>query len=154
MSTVTFSVAGEAVPQGSTRAFTNRRTGRPIIVGDNKRTQPWRESVAAAARAAIGPRGMLTGAVGLIIEITVKRPAGHFGKRGLLPSARSYPTTKPDIDKLARAILDALTDVAYRDDAQVVHLRVFTSYEDDQTTPPRTLVRVVDLEDQWEQDAA
>ncbi len=148
--TIRVIVHGEAVPQGSTRAFINRRTGRPVVTSDNPRTRPWRDTVATAARFAMGAHGMLTGAVGLIIEIRVKRPAGHYGKRGtLLPSARRHPTTKPDIDKVARAILDALTDVAYRDDAQVVHLRVFQSYEDDLRIPPRTEVTIVDLDDQW-----
>lgn len=33
---------------------------------------------------------------------------------------RTHPSVKPDIDKLQRAILDALSGVAFADDAQVV----------------------------------
>lgn len=46
-----------------------------------------------------------------------------------MPRPKSAPKTKtlaavkrPDIDKLARAILDALTDVWLRDDSHVVEL--------------------------------
>ena len=38
------------------------------------------------------------------------------------------PTTPPDIDKLIRAGLDALTAVAYRDDAQVTFVRAWKRY--------------------------
>jgi Holliday junction resolvase RusA-like endonuclease len=41
---------------------------------------------------------------------------------------RRYPTTKPDLDKLARAVLDALTGVYYLDDAQVVSLDLQKAY--------------------------
>ena len=33
---------------------------------------------------------------------------------------REYPEVKPDADKLLRCTLDALTGIAYRDDAQVI----------------------------------
>jgi Holliday junction resolvase RusA-like endonuclease len=41
---------------------------------------------------------------------------------------RKAMTTKPDADKLARAILDSLTGVCWRDDAQVVDLRARKVY--------------------------
>ena len=41
---------------------------------------------------------------------------------------RCWPTVKPDIDKLVRAVLDALTSVVFTDDAQVVALRVDKDY--------------------------
>lgn len=44
---------------------------------------------------------------------------------------RALPTVKPDVDKLARAVLDALTGVAYGDDGQVVELHVRKSYSAD-----------------------
>jgi crossover junction endodeoxyribonuclease RusA len=34
-------------------------------------------------------------------------------------------TTKPDVDKLLRAVLDGLTGIAFDDDSQVVDARVF-----------------------------
>lgn len=34
----------------------------------------------------------------------------------------THKTTKPDIDKCARSILDSLTGVCFRDDSQVVSL--------------------------------
>ena len=34
------------------------------------------------------------------------------------------PAKKPDIDNIVKAVLDALNEVAYRDDTQVVELQV------------------------------
>ena len=56
------------------------------------------------------------------------RPKSHYGKRGLLPSSPDYPAGMPDIDKLARAALDAMTGVVWSDDAQVSDLRVRKDY--------------------------
>ena len=41
---------------------------------------------------------------------------------------RIRPTTKPDVDNCAKAILDALNGVCYLDDRQVVDLRVEKYY--------------------------
>ena len=43
---------------------------------------------------------------------------------------RSYPSVPPDLDKLIRAALDALTAIAYRDDAQVTEIRAAKCYGD------------------------
>lgn len=39
-------------------------------------------------------------------------------------SGRVRPKSKPDLDNIAKAVLDALNDFAYRDDSQVVKLTV------------------------------
>ena len=40
------------------------------------------------------------------------------------------PTKKPDIDNIVKAVLDALNEVAYRDDTQVVELQVRKQYSE------------------------
>jgi len=40
------------------------------------------------------------------------------------------PTTKPDLDNLAKAVLDALNGLAYHDDSQIVELYVRKIYGD------------------------
>jgi Holliday junction resolvase RusA-like endonuclease len=45
---------------------------------------------------------------------------------------RIFPTVTPDIDKLARAVLDSLTDAGiYADDARVIRLTAQKLYADD-----------------------
>ncbi len=43
---------------------------------------------------------------------------------------RVQPTVKPDLDKLQRPVLDALTGIAYIDDAQVTHIVASKRYAD------------------------
>lgn len=68
------------------------------------------------------------GHVTLGARIAVERPKGHWtSKPGILSSEgerNPEPWHKPDIDKLERALLDALTGLVYTDDAQVTTLVV------------------------------
>ncbi|EOU1650932.1 RusA family crossover junction endodeoxyribonuclease [Clostridium perfringens] len=41
------------------------------------------------------------------------------------------PTKKPDADNIAKIILDSLNDVAYKDDSQIVELRIIKRYTED-----------------------
>lgn len=40
------------------------------------------------------------------------------------------PAKKPDIDNIAKAVLDALNSVAYRDDTQIVELQIRKQYSE------------------------
>lgn len=62
------------------------------------------------------------GAVFVSLGFAFLRPKSVTEKK------RPYVTVKPDIDKLARAVLDAMTGVVIRDDAQVVKLEVEKQY--------------------------
>ena len=55
--------------------------------------------------------------------------------KSVSPQKRPRPTAKPDIDKIARAVLDALTGTLYNDDAQVVALYVEKWYAAESGTP-------------------
>lgn len=121
MTDLRFAVPGIPVPQGSSRAFA--RGGRVVVTSDNARLRPWRSTVTAAAAEARGDAPAMAGPIRVRLGFTFPRPAGHFGKRGLRPSAPVYPAVRPDLDKLVRAVLDALTESGcIRDDAQVVTL--------------------------------
>lgn len=39
-----------------------------------------------------------------------------------------FPVTKPDVDNIAKIICDALNDVAYKDDTQIVELTIVKKY--------------------------
>ena len=75
------------------------------------------------------------------MEFCFPRPKGHSGKRGLKPSAPTKHTQKPDIDKCVRVVLDALTSVAYADDAQVVQVHARKGWATD--AGPGVRVRVL-----------
>ena len=115
---IAFSVFGKAEPAGSKRAFV--KSGRAIITDANPKSAPWKAEVTAAALKAMNSGMIMNGPLILALTFIVPRPKGHYGKRGLLPSAPEWPAVKPDLLKLARAIEDALIGVVYRDDSQIV----------------------------------
>jgi Holliday junction resolvase RusA-like endonuclease len=116
--------------------------GKPITQGSKVRTRwamrdangetlhPWRDNVRSAALDALKLEpGFLSAPVIVDIRFTFARPNSHYGvgknagkvKGGAPP----FPSSRNagDIDKCARAILDALTDAGvFADDSQVVEL--------------------------------
>ncbi len=124
---IEFEVPGEPQPQGSHQAYT--RNGRAWVTSDNPRLRPWRNAVCWHAREALGERPPLTGPVRVELWFSFARPRGHFGRRGLLPSAPAGHAVRPDCDKLARGAIDALTEAGlWRDDAQVAELVATKAY--------------------------
>ena len=117
-------VLGTPVAKGSMRSFAIRKggklTGKTVTVpGNAKGLADWHDRVALAAMQAVP--NMTEGPVRLFLRFVFERPKGHPRKKGgLRPSAPLEKTTKPDVDKLQRAVMDALTGVVYRDDSQVV----------------------------------
>lgn len=114
-----FVVLGDPIPKGSAKAFRHRHTGKIIVQQSNREKQkPWAERIGRTAiQAGCKPAA---GGVTLGLKFFLKRPKAHSGKNGLRLSAPQTHTTKPDIDKLLRCVMDALTGIAYLDDAQVV----------------------------------
>lgn len=130
-------VIGKPEPQGSVSAFAVRKAGRPtgrvVVTGDNPKIKSWRQAIIDEVRAQGEAGRELAGPLAVSLTFVLDRPAGHYGKgrnaRALLPSAPLRPDKRPDIDKLARSVLDALTDArVWRDDAQVVSLWAVKSY--------------------------
>ena len=131
-----FEVIGLPVAQGSMRAFA-MKNGRYALTATNAKTlKPWRLEVKQAAAAALNGDGPFATRVRLDVEFRFPRPGGHFGKRGLRPSAPSWMFRRPDLDKLIRAVLDALTDAGVlRDDAQVDEIHARKRYCDADGSP-------------------
>jgi len=123
---IKITVDGLPAPQGSK---VRNRAG--AIYESNKAVGPWREAVRAETQRAVDRP--LTGAVMAQIWFRLARPRGHYGTGrnagAVRASAPDFPHGKPDVDKLARAVLDGLTaGGAWTDDAQVVTLEVHKVY--------------------------
>lgn len=111
---IEFTVYGQPATQGS-----KRHVGNGVMIESNKSLKPWRAEVKAAAREAIehGSERYLDGPVCASIYFTVRKPTSAPKRR------RVWPAKKPDLDKLLRAVLDALTDSGVlSDDAQIVSI--------------------------------
>ena len=118
MSTVQFMVYSDPVPKGSTKAFVVN--GRACTTNANSKTKAWETLVATVAQEH-RPEELWRGPVAVALRFIVSKP--KTVKRG-------YPSVKPDIDKLARAVLDGLTGIVFQDDAQVIDLEVRKRYGD------------------------
>jgi Holliday junction resolvase RusA-like endonuclease len=114
---ITFDVLGTPVTQGSTKAFV---VGKRAIVTHDKRKplMDWRGDIAhAAANASCGQFAARGVPVTVVATFRLQRPKSA-------PKRVTSPTTKPDLDKLSRSLLDALTGVLWADDSQVELLHV------------------------------
>lgn len=124
-------VPGRPATAGSKRVFVNKKTGRPIVTDDCKRSKPWRDRVAAFAMQAHQGKPM-RGPLELEIHFYMPRPKYHYrtGKYAgqLKDSAPYYHTKKPDATKLLRAAEDALTSVLWEDDSQITKQTVHKTY--------------------------
>lgn len=113
---VRFFVPGEPAPQGSKKAFRNQYTCRIQMTESSKKVGPWRERVALAAHNAMEGGAVLDGPISVCLNFVLPRPKSA-PKRTTPPAVK-----KPDLDKLERAVLDALTGVCFGDDSQVISL--------------------------------
>lgn len=134
---LSFDVRGLPVPQGSVRAFV--RGGRAVVAAVRQPLAHWRGAVAGEARAAMLAADLAPIAVPVVVHLWFRmpRPASHYlpaGRRRpvreLRLDAPDYAPSAPDLDKLVRAALDAMTAVVFLDDSQVVRLVAQKRYDD------------------------
>lgn len=106
---IEFFVPGSPAPQGS-----KRHVGHGRMIESSKALGPWRERVALAAHSHAD--GLMGGPIRIRLKFVMPRPKST-------PKRTTPPAVKrPDIDKISRAILDAITGVLIADDSQVVDL--------------------------------
>ena len=119
-----FDVQGIPAPKGSTRSFRHRHTGKVVTTNDNERTAPWASAVGWAAKVARKGTPITSEPVEVGAVFRFPRPKAHYRKDGGLKEWAEWQkhVGKPDLDKLLRAILDALTGIAWVDDSQVCAL--------------------------------
>jgi crossover junction endodeoxyribonuclease RusA len=117
---IAFEVRGTPVPQGSHRAFVVH--GRAIVTHDNRRPlNDWRHLVRSEGQRH-APPAPWEGPVAVALQFRVNKPKDRPKTR------RTWPDRKPDVDKLARGLIDSLTGVFFVDDAQVVALTATKDY--------------------------
>lgn len=116
-----FFVPGVPVAQGSMRYL-----GKGIPLQHGPKVKPWRSAVASKAfdEWASPPT---KNPIQMSLTFDFARPKSHYrtGRHSHLikDAAPKRHTNYPDIDKLCRAVLDALAGVVYLDDSQVFLLK-------------------------------
>jgi crossover junction endodeoxyribonuclease RusA len=107
-----FTVYGVPRPQGSKRHVGNGR-----MIESSPRVAEWRTLVAHTASIERAGQPVIEGPVTVDVVFGFGLPKRPGTRRSQDPH-----TQRPDLDKLVRAVLDALTGVMYTDDSQVVEL--------------------------------
>jgi crossover junction endodeoxyribonuclease RusA len=123
--TLLIDVYGRPITQGSK---TKTRWG---MYDDNEKTlRPWRVSVQSAAEEANAGHERIISDVRVTCLFHFDRPQSHYGTGRNASTVKTSAPKRPtgsglgDLDKLERAIYDALTDAGvWRDDCQVASSR-------------------------------
>jgi Holliday junction resolvase RusA-like endonuclease len=117
-------VVGRPAPQGSLRAM--KTPSGAIVTPQKQDVLRYRADI----REAWGAPTPTVKALHLEVLFYFRRPATHYlpvnlrrDEPLLRETAPAYVSHAPDIDKLLRSVMDALTDYAYVDDQQVVEVQ-------------------------------
>ncbi len=130
---IELSIPGVPVPKGSAKAFVVK--GRAIVTQTNAtRQRPWASAITLAARDAMQGRPPCSDPCEVDLYFVMPRPKKHYrtGQHAaeLRHDAPTMHKGTPDIDKLARCVLDALTGVVWHDDGQVFRIKACKCYDE------------------------
>lgn len=124
---VTFTIPG--LPRGKGRPRMTR-TGHVYTDAKTASFEGMVRSFAAQAMANAG-LAMASGVpVRVLIAIAVPCPASYSRKRRAAALDGGVAPFKPDVDNVAKSILDAMNGIVYDDDSRVVELAVSKRYAD------------------------
>lgn len=122
---VTYETYGDPVPQGSTKSFYMKKLGRVVTTHQGEaKLMPYRQALTASLIDAMGdelkdvlypkePKVDKKSSYMVEIRFTCTPPQHP---------ACSMKNTKPDLDKLVRAVLDSITGYGFKDDSRVVKI--------------------------------
>ena len=125
--TITFHIPGKAVGK-------SMRSGRGGLCRyKTKPTRHWMKLISDLARI-VAPATPWEGPVCVCIEVTRRPLKQSKAKVRTMIDGGTLPTTKPDLDNYAKAVCDAMSDIIYVDDAQIVRLLVSKRYGETEGT--------------------
>lgn len=137
MTTLCFFMAGAPVGKGRPRF--SRKTGH---VYTPEKTARYEERLAWAAQSEMKGRPLFEGPLRVTVEAAMPIPVSKPEKwKTAARDQLVWPTGKPDADNIAK-MLDALNNVVWRDDSQIVDLRVIKQYSD----TPGLEIKVTNIE--------
>jgi Holliday junction resolvase RusA-like endonuclease len=131
---IEFFVAGEPVPQGSTKAFYIKKLERVVTTHTNSNTESWRNRIATEAQHIneLRSQSYFSEDRRLGYEVTMEFV---FTRPKSTPKRWRHHTKRPDLDKLVRAALDGITNVLIPDDSQVVRITAGKCYGECDRSP-------------------
>ena len=133
---ITFTVAGDPVPQPRPKISTIGGRGRAYVVAKHP-IHAYRQSIALTAKAA-GATPTDAAPLTLEIELVMVRPKSHYKASGELNPRTALKVPPGDCSNYQKGIEDSLNGVAWIDDVQVGKTIVQKSYGQE----ARTTVRI------------
>jgi Holliday junction resolvase RusA-like endonuclease len=123
---LTYMVEGNPIGKGRPKFA---RRGSFVSTYTPTKTRDYENVIKEVAKKAMGSNEILETPVTVAIYITVPIPASYSKKRteACLKDIER-PIKKPDIDNIAKCFLDAMNDIVYKDDTQVLTLHVTKVY--------------------------
>ena len=112
---VEFTVEGKPIPKGRPR-FT--KSGHVYTPGQ---TLTFENAVKRKAAGVMLTRQPFKGPVWVQVEAVMAPPK---------KLTRDYPSVRPDLDNIVKAVTDALNGICFDDDAQIISLRAWKIYGD------------------------
>ncbi len=141
---IQFAVTGPPVAKGRPR-IGRSANGRPVAYTPAA-TRKYEVFVKLTAQHAMGANPLLRGPLTVRMLILLSIPKSMSKKnRALALGDNLRPITRPDVDNYAKSILDALNGIVFKDDSQVVELRVEKRY----TEKPRIEVSIFPFYSLW-----
>ena len=126
MSEIVFYVPGQ--PQGKGRPRVGRIAGHARMFTPSK-TAAYEGLIALAGRQAMAGAAPLLGPVEIEVLAICSVPSSWSKrKQADALAGRVRPTGKPDADNVLKAVCDGLNEVAFKDDAQAVSVKLTKCY--------------------------
>jgi Holliday junction resolvase RusA-like endonuclease len=123
---VLFTVDGSPHGKGRPRF---RRFGKFVTTYTDAKTKSYETLVKEAAKQAMADHPPIEGPVRLDCTIRLSVPKSYPKKRlEACLSGSEWPTKKPDWDNVAKSVADAMNDVVFLDDTQIVIARIVKRY--------------------------
>lgn len=121
-----FTIDANPVPKGRPKFS---KVGGFVKTYSPKKTVDYENIVRQTAAQAMGQTELLETPVAVYLYIRLPIPKSYTRKRSeACLKGLERPTKKPDIDNLAKSVLDGINGVIWKDDSQIVSLHVTKVY--------------------------
>jgi crossover junction endodeoxyribonuclease RusA len=116
---ISFTVSGDPIAQPRHKISTRGGFAKAYIPKDHP-IHGYKQAIQLAAKVAMAGQAPIEGPVEVAIYFRFRRPKSHTKKQ-----RESYwHCQKPDVDNLAKAVLDALSGICFGDDAQICQISI------------------------------
>ena len=123
-----FVIEGRGQPQGRPRAV---RMGAGVRMYDPPKSKVYKQMVAAKVRSYMKINGIQTITEPLAVHLNFYfTPPKSYSKKRIraIEAKEELFTKKPDLDNLAKSILDSCNNLLFKDDSQIVGLTIGKHY--------------------------